>query len=126
MPDGTPLRSDSASQVKTPRLAIPALTDTKTGYGQVSVFYTDGDPYLEQAYALLDILRIGFTGADEIATQKLAGPNAGQHTTLLEARGHTIALALEGVQSILGLARHLDDVAAVNDSNARLDQMEGR
>lgn len=126
MPNGTPLRSDSASQNATPRLAIPALTETMMGYGHVAVFYTDGDPYLEQAYALLDILRMGFTGADEIATQKFAGQNAGQLTTVLEARGHTIALALEGVQSLLGLARHLDDVSAVNDSNARLDHTEGR
>jgi len=126
MADATTARSDSASRDATPRLAIPSLMETKMGYGHVQVFYTDGDPYLEQAYALLDILRIGFTGADEIETQKLAGSNAGQLTTLLEARSHTIALALEGVQSLLGIARHLDDVAAVKESNARLDQQEGR
>ncbi|MBA4091412.1 MAG: hypothetical protein C0494_12600 [Sphingobium sp.] len=126
MADATTARSDDASRTASPRLQIPALSDTTMDHGHTHVFYSSGEPYIEQAYALLEVLKTAFSASDEIVNQKLAGADGrDRFTTLADARGHTLGLAMEGVQSLLGLARHMDDVFTINEHNHGLDS-EGR
>lgn len=127
MADATTARGDTASRNDTPRLVIPALTDTRMIFDQVDAFSVESDVYLDQAYALLDLLRLAYSAADEITTQSVAGADGCDRIAHIgNARGYVIANAMEGVQSLIGLARYFDDKARVEASNARLDQKEGR
>lgn len=121
MPNGTPLRSDSASRSATPRLTIPRIGETK-----LSSFspLLEADEILDQAGAIARLLGIAFeydNQANHLAA--IAGRDAPDFAGL---HGDMFRDALYGISSLIAVARHIEDVDRVLLNNARLDKMEAR